>query len=57
MHESLQNVVGSHVSTEMFQGEQYPPEFDITWHMEPVGDLYPMYKEWERVDQKLKVFY
>ena len=56
VRESLRNEVGEHVSGEMFPGEQYPGEFDESQHMEPVGDLYPQYKEWESIDRKLQMF-
>lgn len=57
VRESLRNEVGEHVSGEMFPGEQYPAEFDESLHMEPVGNLYPQYKEWESIDRKLRMFY
>lgn len=40
----------------MFPGEEYPPPFNPEEHMEPVGELYPKFKEWDKIDRKLAEF-
>ena len=32
----------------------YPPEIDLSKYNEPIGELYQLYNEWERVDSEIQ---
>ena len=34
----------------------YPPEIDLSKYSEPIGELYQLYDEWERIDMELQQF-
>ena len=55
--EALQSDMKQLTRTVFDDGIQYPPEIDLTKHMEPVGEAYQFFDEWERYDAAILELY